>query len=536
MTALLPGFMVLAWTESQLDLSRHAEVRNAALRNAQSAAFEIQRFIADVQVVLVTVSHVADVRNIQETGCAAYIADLRPELTHLTGLSVLDLDGRYRCGFKPASAIQGDFSYSPIFLAALKAQAAVIGEYTIGSTSGRPVLPIALAVRDGAGRPLGVLVASLDLAWLDDRLKERGLPPGGSITVADRNGVIIAREPLPERFIGTKIPDQYMRLVNASESGSEEVMSQDGTRRVLGYVPLSLPPVGLYVSVGLSSRESYGPLNRAARIGAVLAILSAAITLMATWLVGQRVFIQPIEKITDVLQKWRAGDRAARTGYAQTNGELGELGAELDRLMDEIARSNEQRDLLARELEHRVKNTLATVQSLAASTMNRVESGKALLPNFLARIAALARTHEVLTRERWDSADFGALLLGVLRPLIGEIEDRVTLDGPEIELSPSQALGMTMVTHELCTNALKYGALCWPTGRIDLTWNIVERSAERWVTIVWRERDGPPVVRAEAKGGFGTRLIARALSGIGQTEVDFDPAGLICRIEIRLAD
>ena len=502
-----------------------------ALRNAQGAAFEIQRMIANVQVVLVTISHVPDVRNIQESGCAAYIADLRPELQHLTGLSVLDIEGRYRCGFEPVGAVTGNFSQEPIFRDALSAQAAVIGEYTVGGASGHPVLPIAMALRDGAGRPLGVLVASLDLLWLDKKLKERGLPTGGSLTVADRQGVIIFREPLPERFVGTKIPAPYLRLLNAPRSGAEEVMSQDGTRRILGYVPVSEPPKGLYVSAGLSSRESYEPLNRAARIGALLAIVSGLATLLATWLMGQKVFVRPIEKITAVLRNWRAGDSTARTGYDATGGELGELGAELDRLMEEIAAGSEQRDLLAGELEHRVKNTLATVQALATSTMNRAEPAQVLLPHFLARIGALARTHEVLTRERWDSADLGTLLQEVLAPLVSEIEPRVHLEGPEIELSPAQALGLTMVVHELCTNALKYGALSSPAGRIDLTWDIGEG---RRLSVIWREREGPPVVAPTARKGFGTRLIDRALANIGQTTVEFVPSGLICRIEIGL--
>jgi two-component sensor histidine kinase len=231
-----------------------------------------------------------------------------------------------------------------------------------------------------------------------------------------------------------------MRLLTAPRPGWEEVLSQDGTRRVLGYVPLSESPTGLYVSAGLSAERSYETVNAAARVGAMLTIAGTLATLLATWTMGDRVFVQPIQRVTDVLRKWRAGDRTARTRYVAANGEIGQLGAELDRLMDEICRGQEQQELLAQELEHRVKNTLATVQALAAMTLNRQATGKELLPDFLARIAALASAHEVLTHRQWDSADLRELLLKALRPLVDDVERRVRIDGINIELPARAAL------------------------------------------------------------------------------------------------
>ncbi len=537
MAALVPSFLIVAFTEYQVDRSRHEEVQDLAVRSARQAGFELDRIVDGVKALLIAVSQVPDVREMNEAGCADYVADLRPDLPYLTGLTVLDSRGRFRCGFARPPAAEDNFADRPYFNEALATHAAVIGEYADGRISGRPVLPIAMAMRDATGHAQGVLVASLDLAWLGETLQARGLPPGGSITVADRNGVIIARQPLSALFVGTKIPDPYMRLLTAPGLGWEEVMSQDGTRRVLGYAPLSEPPVGLYVSVGLSVESSYGAVNLAARTGAVIAISGAMLTLAATWLMGDGVFVRPIRKVTRVLGLWRAGDRSARTRYDAASGELGELGAELDRLMDEIGRSEDQRALLAAELEHRVKNTLATVQALASATMNRPAAGRDLLPDFLARIAALAHTHEVLTRERWDHADLRELLLGVFRPLVGDvIAPRVHLQGPDIQLPPGEALGMTMVAHELCTNALKYGALGSPGGRVDLSWSVRPREGGRLVEAIWREAGGPAVKHPEGKTGFGTRMIGRALGGFGRASVEFDPAGLICRIEIEVKD
>jgi two-component sensor histidine kinase len=536
LAALVPGFAILAFTQYQVDGSRHIEIQRLAVRSAKQAAFELDRIIADVKMLIVAVSHVPGVNSLNANACTAYLADLRPDLPYLAGLSVLDSQGRFRCGFSPPVSVEDSFTERPYFRDALQTRGPVIGEYTMGRISGRPVLPIAMALRDTAGQVNGVIVAALDLSWLGETLRARGLPPGGSLTVADRNGVIIARQPLSERFVGTRIPGPYLRLLTAPGPGWEEVMSQDGTRRVLGYVPLSEPPVGLYVSAGLSSDASYEAVNAAARLGAALAIAGAFATLIATWAMGDRVFVRPIEQITTALRLWRAGDRAARTRSIAGGGEIGELGAELDRLMDEIGRSQEQRELLAGELEHRVKNTLATVQALAVATMNRDASGKELLPDFLARIGALARTHEVLTRERWDNADLRQLFLGVFRPLVGDVDLRVRLTGPDMELPPGKALAMTMVTHELCTNALKYGSLGTPGGRVELTWATTERDGDPLLELTWRETGGPAVHRPDGRAGFGTRMIGRALGGIGSAALDFEPSGLICRIEIALTE
>jgi two-component sensor histidine kinase len=455
----------------------------------------------------------------------------------------LDATGRFRCGFTAPNAPDDNFADRPYFGEALAATGPVIGEYTVGRASGRSVLPIALALHDKAGNVDGVIVASLDLIWLDTILKQRGLPPGGSVTVADRNGVIIAREPLPDRFIGTRIPAPYLRLLTAPGYGSEEVMSQDGTRRILGYVPLSEPPVGLYVSAGLSAESSFETIHRATWAGVALAIAGAIATLLATWTMGNRVFVQPIQTVTGALRMWRAGDLKARTSFDAGSGEIGELGAELDRLMDALARAQEQRTLLAEELEHRVKNTLATVRALAVSTMDGRAPAAELLPAFLARLNSLATAHEILTQERWESADLRRLLTFVFKPLVADVDSRMRLDGPDLELPPGEALGLAMVMHELCTNALKYGALKdgsagdgGAAGHVALNWHIDETDGQRRLRMTWRESGGPAVAPPSGKTGFGTRLIGRALSGYGYATLEYDPAGVICRVEIPLAE
>jgi two-component sensor histidine kinase len=445
----------------------------------------------------------------------------------------MDKEGQFRCGSTGAPSNR-DLSDRPYFREALQGHDLVVGEFTLGRISDKPVLPIAIAMRDQNKAVIGIAAASIDLVWLGEQLKERGLPKEGSITVADRKGTILARQPLPEEFVGKPIPPNFLRLVNAPSPGFEEVVSQDGTRRILGYMPVSEPPKGLYVSAGLSSEASYGAVVRTAWTGFLLVALAGLGTLAVTWFLGERLFVRPIRLVTRVMQRWREGDASARSGLDARHGEIGELGAEFDRLIDELTESQEQRDLLAGELIHRNKNTLATVLAIASATMNKPQAARDVLPDFLARVSALGATQEVLTSKVWATTELQPLIEKVVAPLVVDHARRVTCSGPVVELPAQQALGMTMVIHELCTNALKYGSLTAAEGRVEVVWMSTPAVKGEELTLTWKERGGHPLTPPTGKAGFGTRLIARAFGAAGSATTTFNPDGLVCRVTLIL--
>ncbi len=208
LAALLPTVAVLAYVQINIRESRTLEVRELALRSATLAASEIERITEGVGAVMRAVGQAPVVRQFNEADCTAYLRDLLPALPQLAGITVLDPAAKLRCGSTPRAAT--DFSDRPYFNAALASSDVVVGEFTIGRTTDRRVLPLAFAMREKDGKVLGVIVASIDLDWLGRRLRERRLPEGGSLTVADRNGVIMSREPLPERFVGTRIPADFL--------------------------------------------------------------------------------------------------------------------------------------------------------------------------------------------------------------------------------------------------------------------------------------------------------------------------------------
>ncbi len=186
------------------------------------------------------------------------------------------------------------------------------------------------------------------------------------------------------------------------------------------------------------------------------------------------------------------------------------------------------------ELNHRVKNTLATVQSLASQTL-RGKLDADLRASFDGRLFALSAIHDQLTRERWEAADFAFMLDDVLAPYRGGSVDQVSLDGGKVRLQPRAALTLTMVMHELATNAAKYGALSAPGGKLAVTWAVNGAGETRRLKVHWQEAGGPPVT-PPSRRGFGSRLVERGITQElkGSVELDYAPSGLRCLLEIPL--
>lgn len=194
--------------------------------------------------------------------------------------------------------------------------------------------------------------------------------------------------------------------------------------------------------------------------------------------------------------------------------------------------AEEHRAVLARELTHRVKNTLATVGAVVSQTLrdapSLVEARKAVA----GRIASLGAAHELLVRDEEEGAAIGEIVQRVLAPFLDSNGRRFAIEGPEIRLGPEITLALSMALHELATNAIKYGALSVPEGRVAIRWGLVGGAGDRRFAFCWSESDGPPVI-APTRIGFGTRMIERVFAQHveGRAVITYDPGGVRFAIE-----
>lgn len=191
--------------------------------------------------------------------------------------------------------------------------------------------------------------------------------------------------------------------------------------------------------------------------------------------------------------------------------------------------------MLIDELNHRVKNTLATVQSIVAQTVRNSPDPEVVRESIETRIAALSRSHDLLGREKWDGAGLHDLVDQAMEPFAvaeGRAE-RFTIVGENIRLNPKAALALGIAFHELATNAVKYGAFSNDEGRIAIDWKIETKPGGSWLCLQWRERGGP-AVQAPSRKGFGSRVIEQGLAHeiSGQVTLDYQTAGVICTIDV----
>jgi two-component sensor histidine kinase len=214
--------------------------------------------------------------------------------------------------------------------------------------------------------------------------------------------------------------------------------------------------------------------------------------------------------------------------------EFQQIGEALDASALKIKEREQQRDKieaqrkqLIAELDHRVKNTLAVVQSLLMQTLRHSSSFAEARIAFSSRLQALAAAHDILTQENWGTAELQDLLLRVTAPY--GTSEQFKISGRSIRVPPSKALSLAMLFNELATNAAKYGALSNGTGTVAVTWDVEGLPPQ--LRVEWQEQGGPPVAVPKNEG-FGSRLLRESLPGT--TRVEYLPAGLRCQIRLAL--
>jgi len=301
-----------------------------------------------------------------------------------------------------------------------------------------------------------------------------------TISIFDRTGTNFARMPNPETTIGLKASPTLLPSLLAQPEGQLTSVSLEGVELITAFT--RSPLTGWTVAAGMPIASLTAPLWRqliiTASIGAVLLVIGLGFAIgMAT----------------------------------------------------RIARGEMLHSLLINELNHRVKNTLATVQSIASQTFRPSVDVSEALKKFEARLSSLGRTHNVLSNEKWESAEIREIVESVLEPYALKNARRVELSGADVRLAPGNALMMSMVLHELATNAAKYGALSNSSGKIYVDWTPINGNKIR---LSWREFDGPAVQPADRKG-FGSKLIEEAFTAQvgGKAALEYDANGLTCVLE-----
>jgi two-component sensor histidine kinase len=217
--------------------------------------------------------------------------------------------------------------------------------------------------------------------------------------------------------------------------------------------------------------------------------------------------------------------------------ELRRAIAERDDVLEASHGVEQRQSLLVRELHHRVRNTLATVQALVGATGRSTGSFDEFYRSFPDRVASLARTHSLLTEDYWQTAPLREIALNELKPFAESRQPRFMLLGPPVELAADLAVPVGIALHELTTNAVRHGALSVPEGYVELRWSVSKVEGVRKLHLEWTEHGGPPVTEPKHQG-FGSTLLQRVLpmQCNAEVEVRYDQAGLRFRMDAPLIE
>ncbi|WP_375465308.1 sensor histidine kinase [uncultured Methylobacterium sp.] len=542
--ALAPALLIQGYNEYDLRTRRAEAARENALSSARAVAADFGQLAESLHQVLDLVAAEGAVRRKEPAACTDYLRDIIGRLPQLNLIAMAEPDGRIICdtrGSAPDAYSNAGRAYHQRVLATGRF---AMGDYVVGVATGLPALHFAQPVRDAAGSLVGVVVVNVGLRQLSDRLQDVLRLSSTALTVTDRNGVVLVRRPDQATWVGRPLPPERLARLDLYGEGARSVEGLDGRARIIGVARPDGVLEGVQIVVGRDRIAAFADIDAATVRGVALILLGAVLALTGALLGGRAFIRRPVRRLLRTAAAWRAGDLDARTGLRDAS-EFGQLGQAFDamasslqgregELRSEIARSHamqEQQTTMLHELNHRVKNTLATVQSLARQS----RGGEAQAVQLEARILALSKTHDLLTREDWTGASLREVLENELSPYRNGA-DHIALDGPDVALPPRYVLAIGMTVHELTTNAAKYGALSTAAGQVRVVWSLVRHEdGARHLRLDWHESGGPRVEVPERRG-FGTRLIAGGIQRElgGEVQLSFDPGGLRCLLDVPL--
>lgn len=348
----VPAVLVLMYLQHDLRAGRRAGLAEETQRQAELLNGDLLNVVEGARQLTVAIANAPVVAGLSGD-CAPYLLSLRADLQAYDAISVLRDDGSMVCSTDlPAHAI------NPTRLSALARVSSLAPSFQVGSflpaANGHGgVLPFSMPLRSSDGRH-GVIIAALSLDWLGAHLGELKRN-GGSVTIiADRTGVILARYPENDRNVGRAIPPEQLPLLSQPRSGNLHVTGADGIEQLIGFVPTSTPPEGIYISVGVRLPDMLTDIDRATWHGTVLIVLGALLSLWLALLVGERFVRRPTAMLIDAARRWSSGDLAARAALEeQPTSEFGRLATAFNEMAEALGRQRDELKSLNATLESR---------------------------------------------------------------------------------------------------------------------------------------------------------------------------------------
>jgi len=398
-----------------------------------------------------------------------------------------------------------------------------ISDYFVGVVSRTPTFDIDYPVfKDGKVRY--VLLLGLGLHELANILRRQRLKSEWVTAVLDRQGVLLARSSGSDRHVGTAPPTFYADL-HVRDHAVHKTVNLEGEPVLRAIARSQLSGWVVNASIPISIAEA--PLETNLRLWGITVAVAIALGAALAWSIAHLIgnVMASAAKIAE-----RIGHQEDPPAFTSRIAEANTLVSALERANADLAKQAKHQRLLLNELSHRVKNVLTVVQAIVGRSLageRSLEEARKLIDQ---RVQALGRAHDLLMRTDWQ----GAAIKDIISAELAPFGARVECNGPDVMIDGKMVQTLALVLHELATNAVKYGALSNPEGRVAISWSIESGKDPRF-KLRWEEKGGPRVAMPERKG-FGTTLLESAVTDPDmKPRLNFGLGGFIYELEAPLA-
>jgi signal transduction histidine kinase len=449
--AMLPALLLTIFN----GLEERKQVETEALENAlqltQFAAERNELLIEDTRVALISLSHAMNFKGDNLSGCGHLFNHLKEvHFPFYSAFYVADLEGKILCNM-PNGDIPTDLLGCDHYLELVNSDDFVVSEYHICRNSGKGVISMGYPIWDSVENKIGVINVGIDLMWFNDFAAEVDLPPGSTLTVFDREGVILAQYPEPDWWVGRTLPDGSIKdLVLNEKQGTAKGFDIDNTERLYAFMPLAGSEESVFVTLGIPIDYAFAEVEQSMWRSLLLIGFVALLAILAAWFFGEMFMVRQINQLVDTTQRLANGDLSVRTNAEYSQGEFGILNQSIDEMAEALARREEERE----EAEASIREYAANLERSNRDLMDFANITSHDLQEPLRKISTF--TDMLLTRHTENLDDQAKDYLLRIRNSAGRLQsliiDLLTFSRISTKTQPTEQVDLGAVVNQVLSD------------------------------------------------------------------------------------
>jgi two-component sensor histidine kinase len=517
--ALVPSLLLTAYNAARWRIFLEQEARAAALSEARVTSSQLDQIIDNARQLLTAMTKLP-LNTENEVECASYLRSVISDVATFHDATIVNTDGKLVCSTVPDALDGADRTY---FSQALNASKLRVGTIFQGRQTGSTSIRLSMPYKDADGALKGVIVLIGDPEKFAERFQAYQWRPDHRLILLDGHGSLVMTLPTDDSEQADTIAKLIFPPISYAKLGAVVVKDPIGRSLIVGVAAPGSASENLYTAVALDRDSALAETSIVNVRGIAFDFIFIILAVIGVWLAAYLMIDRPVRAIIRSAHKWEAGDTKAAFPKFRFSDEFGQLSAALTRMSGRIDELLKQKDLLLRELQHRVMNSLALLSSLLEMQRRSTKSAvaKENLANARDRIVAMGTVYRHLyqtnTLEYVEFSEFLKAICDTSASAYVGTKRSIDVDAQPLELPGPYAISLGMLTHELITNALKHAYSDNESGSIKVTLKHKKRG-DIDLSVSDRGRGLPPDFKIERKSSsLGMKMIASTVRQLGGT-------------------